>query len=369
MASSLSQADVAKLLAEPLPKVRAELAGKLALEIDNPRLTSTEFNLAEDIVRIMARDVEVSVRQALAESLRSAARMPHDVAVKLANDVESVSTPILTHSTILTDDDLTAIVHKGDETKHAAIAARPIVSEKVSEALIDKGSEKTVATLMSNNGAQISTPSMDKAVDRFAGSDTVKEKMVKRETLPTTVAERLVNMVSDNLQDYLVVHHEMSPTVAANLMLQSRERAVMSLAGQSNEKDLERMITQMHSNKRLTPSLVLRSVCTGDLLFFEVSMAVMANVPIVNARILIHDAGRLGLKSLYAKTSLPPRLLPAFRTAIDVISETPMEDRENGREVYSARVIERILTQYQDMGQDDMAYLVDKLGDLIGAAA
>ncbi|MBV8060605.1 MAG: DUF2336 domain-containing protein [Alphaproteobacteria bacterium] len=369
MASSLSQSDVAKLLAEPLPKVRAELASKLALEIDNPRMTSTELGLAEDIVRIMARDVEVSVRQALAESLRSAARMPHDVAVKLANDVESVASPILTYSSILTDEDLTAIVHKGDEAKHAAIASRAIVSEKVSEALIDKGSEKTVARLMENNGAVINTPSMNKAVDRFSESNLVKEKMVKRDTLPAVVAERLVTLVSDNLQDYLMVHHEMSPNIAANLVLQSRERAVMTLSGNSNEKDLERMLTQMHQNKRLTPSLVLRSVCMGDLLFFEVSMAVLANVPIVNARILIHDAGRLGLKSLYAKTSLPPRLLPAFRTAVDVISETLMVDEANGRDIYRARVIERILTQYQDMGQDDMAFLVDKLGDLINAHA
>ena len=64
MTSTLSQADVAKLLAEPSPHVRSELAGKLAQELDSPRLTEAELNLAQDIVRTMAKDVEVTVRQA-----------------------------------------------------------------------------------------------------------------------------------------------------------------------------------------------------------------------------------------------------------------------------------------------------------------
>ena len=39
--------------------MRAEVAAKLALEIDSPRLTEAELNLAQDIVGIMAKDVEV----------------------------------------------------------------------------------------------------------------------------------------------------------------------------------------------------------------------------------------------------------------------------------------------------------------------
>lgn len=369
MASSLSQADVAKLLAEPSPHVRAEVASKLAQELDSPRLTDAELKLAQDIVRVMAKDVEATVRQALSQSLRKAARLPHDVAIKLANDIESVALPILVHSQVLTDDDLAAIVQAGAATKQEAIAGRPQVSEKVSEALIASATEKAVATLMGNAGAKISDTSLNKAVDRFSQSDAVKEKMVKRESLPVTITERLVTLVSENLKDYLVSHHELSPGMATDLVLQSRERTVINISGGSTEKDLEKMVAQMHHNKRLTPSLVLRALCMGDIAFFEMAMAVMANVPIVNARILIHDAGRLGLKSLYAKTGLPSRLLPAVRVAIDVVHETPMDGGTHDRERYQARVIERVLTQFEDLGPEDIDYLLDKLGDVLTVAA
>ncbi len=369
MASTLSQNDVAKLLAEPSPEVRSELAGKLAVELDSPRLTESELVLAQDIVRIMAKDAETMVRKSLAESLRKAVRLPHDVALKLAQDVETVALPILEHSNVLTDDDLAEIVHSGAEGKQQAIASRSTVSEKVSEALIDKGGEKAVATLMGNVGAKIDDASLNKAVDRFAQSDVVKEKIVQRPTLPVAVSERLVAIVSDNLKDYLVSHHDMSPKMAANLVLQSRERAIIGLSGRSSEAELEKMVTQMHQSKRLTPSLILRALCIGDIAFFEMAMAVLANIPVVNARILIHDAGRLGLKSLYAKTNLPQRFLPAVRVAIDVVHETEMDGGEHDRERYQARVLERVLTQFEDFGSEDLDYLLDRLGDILNIAA
>jgi len=54
MASSLTQADVARLLVEPSPSARAEVADKLAREIDSVALTPVELSIAQDIVRIMA---------------------------------------------------------------------------------------------------------------------------------------------------------------------------------------------------------------------------------------------------------------------------------------------------------------------------
>ena len=367
--SNLTQADVARLLAEPSPDVRAELAGKLALHMDSPQLSEQELQLAQDIVRLMAKDVEVTVRSTLSQSLRNVTRLPHDVALKLANDVETVALPILLHSDVLTDDDLETIIKAGAATKQEAIAGRAVVSEKVSEALITDGGERVVATLIGNSGARIDEKGLTKAIDRFADSDTVKEKLVKRPSLPVTVTERLVTIVTDSLKDYLVSHHELSPAMAADLVMQSRERIVVNMSGASTQQDLEKLVAQMHQNKRLTPSLVLRALCMGDIAFFETSIACMANVPLTNARILMHDAGRLGLKSLYAKSGMPPRFLPAVRVAMDVVHETEMDGGEHDRERYRSRVIQRVLTQFEDLGAEDLDYLLERLGDMLTVAA
>ena len=103
--------------------------------------------------------------------------------------------------------------------------------------------------------------------------------------------------------------------------------------------------------------------------FFEMAMAVMAKVPVANARILIHDAGPNGLASLYERAGMPPRLLPAVRVAVDVVRGTEFDGGERDRERYRSRVITRILTQFEDLPQEDLDYLLDKLGDVLSVAA
>jgi uncharacterized protein (DUF2336 family) len=369
MVSTLSQQDVARLLADPSTDVRAEVAGKLAQEIDSPKLTAGELQMAQDIVRLMAKDAAVAVRSALSQSLRSAKRLPNDVAMRLADDVDAVALPILSDSSVLTDADLIAIVGRGSAAKQEAIAVRPNVSEEVSDALITTAGESAVTKLMKNATAQISDRSLGKAVDRFAASEAVKESMVLRQHLPVTVAERLVALVSEQLTDYLVSHHELSPAMATDLVMQSRERAIMQLRNDSGEADVVELVRQMHRNNRLTPMLVLRALCMGDMDFFAAALAVMAKVPLANARILIDDAGGNGLTSLYARAGLPERLLPAVRIAIDVVEGTSFDGGEHDIERYRARVIARILTQFEGFDRDDLDYLLDKLGDVLHAAA
>jgi uncharacterized protein (DUF2336 family) len=369
MASSLSQADVERLLAEPSASVRAEVAEKLAREIDSTALTEAELTLAHEIVRVMARDVETTVRQALSHSLRRAVRLPHDVAVKLAADVEDVALPVLTDSPVLTDADLVEIVRGGSAGKHTAIAERAALSETVSDALISHADEHAVAALMANAGAEIGEASLDKAVSRFEHSDNVKSRMVHRPKLPVTIAERLMVMVSERMQEWLVHHHNLPASLIADVMLQSRERATLSLSYGSNTHSLERLLKQMHRHGRLTPLLVLRAICIGDMAFFEAAMAVRAAIPVLNARILIQDAGSKGLASLYQKASMPPRLLAAVRVAVEVVCGTEFDGGERDLERYRSRVITRILTQFEDLPPEDLDYLLDKLSDVLGPAA
>lgn len=363
MTAHLTKDDVQRLLAEPSAEVRAEVATKLAQDIENPVLTEHETEMANEVVRLMAKDIEVSVRQALSQNLRKATRLPHDIAVQLANDIESVALPILQDSDVLTDQDLIDVISKGSEQKQEAIAERPKVSPIVSDAIIDNAGEKAVTKLMGNVGAEISDQGYDKAITRFEESEAVQEAIVKREQLPVTIAERLAMVVSEQLQEYLVSHHELSPSVAADLVLQSREKTVVEMASGSSEEEMLHLVAQMHNHKRLSPSIILRALCMGDLLFFESALSVRANIPLLNARILIHDGGMLGLKTLYERASMPANMMTVIAAALDVVHETEMDDENIER--YRAKVIERVLTQFEDVGSDDFDYLLNKLGDII----
>jgi uncharacterized protein (DUF2336 family) len=368
MASFLSQADVARLMAEPSAQMRAEVAGKLARDLDSPDLTEKEVRAAQDVVRIMAKDVEVAVRTALSRSLREATRLPHDVALLLASDVEAVALPILSNSLVLTERDLIELVRRGSAAKQAAIAGRPDVTEPLSAALVTIGDENAVTVLMRNTRAAISETSLSTAIERFPDSNDVKDSMVQREALPIAIAERLVVMVSDRLREYLVMHHKLPAKLATDIVLQSRERATLNLSSGAAGPDLNALVGQMYTSGRLTASLVLRALCIGDMAFFETAMAMMTGVKLENARILIHDRGRMGLASLYEKSGLSPDLFPAFRAAADVVDSTQFDGEPRDMERFRARVISLVLTQFEDFDQEDLDYLVAKLGDVLAAA-
>jgi hypothetical protein len=90
-------------------------------------------------------------------------------------------------------------------------------------------------------------------------------------------------------------------------------------------------------------------------------------VPINNARVLIHDAGSAGLTSLYGKSGLPERMLPAVRAAVEVLREVQFDGGERDHERYRSRVITRILTQFEEFPPEDLDFMLEKLGGSLTA--
>lgn len=367
---SLTEEDVARLLDDQSEGARAETAAKIARDFGTESLTESERNMAKEIFRLMVKDAEVRVREALALNLKDNPLLPHDVAVSLAEDVDSVALPILQFSEVLTDADLIEIVRSQGTAKQVAIAGRESVSENLSDALVETGNEDAVTTLVSNEGAEIRLASLQKVVDEMGDCESIQDAMVHRPKLPLTISERLLTVVSDHLREKLVNRPELSDKMATDLILQTRERAVISLSNTGNVDELQKLIWQLSDNGRLTPSLVLRALCMGDMAFFESAVAELANISILNVRTLIHDGGEKGLKALYEKTGLPMTHFPAALAAVEVARETEYDGGVKDRERYSRRMMERILTQYGDLGVDfdsnDLEYLLAKMNEMPG---
>ena len=82
----LRASDVERLLKDPIPERRSEIVTKVAAEFENSGLSEAERRLAVDILRAMASDAELMVRQSVATCVRCSKDLPHDVAIKLARD-------------------------------------------------------------------------------------------------------------------------------------------------------------------------------------------------------------------------------------------------------------------------------------------
>jgi uncharacterized protein (DUF2336 family) len=360
---TLSPADVERLLNDRSVQARADTVEKIAGNMDDKNFSATERAQAVEIFRILATDAEVLVRKTMAESLKSIPDLPHDIALSLANDIADVATPMLSYSEALSDEDLFEIISSKSDLHQMAVASRSSVSEAVSGKLAETGNEDVVATLMSNEGAEISEQTYAKVIEEFGENEKVNAPMAQRSKLPLTITEKLVTLVSDRLREHLVSHHEMSPDMATDLILESREKAMVGLLGDgADHKSLTNLIDQLYENDRLTSTIILRALCVGDVDFFENAMAKCADVPVSNVHILVNDPGGEGLARLCKKSGMSEGLQEIMRVALDVAREMDYDGNPGDRMRYRNSMIERVLTHFEErIGAEDVDYLISKV--------
>jgi uncharacterized protein (DUF2336 family) len=364
--SALTEEDIRTLVKGATADERAVAARKLCQSVaKSPALTEEDRQSAGEILRIMAADATELVRRALAETLKASPHVPRDVALKLARDVESVSLPILSFSPVFTDEDLVDIVRRGGPVRQLAVAQRPTLSRRVTGAIADRGSERSVAAACANDNADFAEDSLQRVIARFDTSERVLAAMAYRKVLPLSVSERLVQLVSEQVREHLVAHHSMGPGDALEIALGSAERATVDLVDQAGRAaDIRAFVAHLNHGKRLTASLLLRGLAHGHMTFFEWGVAELAGVPHHRTWLMIHDAGPLGLRAIYERAGLPARLFPAFRAAVDTFHSVEFDGGQRDVERFQERMLQRFLTQPQSAAKEDVDYLLDRMDQI-----
>ncbi|MDD3444974.1 MAG: DUF2336 domain-containing protein [Zavarzinia sp.] len=359
---TLTRGDLEALLADPSPERQAEATGKVAAAWRAGTLEPQARAAAEALFRAIARKAAVTVRATLSAVMKDAEDLPHDIAIKLASDVDHVALPVLEASSVLTDEDLLGLVLETSSAGLSAIAGRTVVSERLSDAVIARGDEGAVARLVRNPGAQLTEAALDRVADDHGRSPRVAEPLAGRGGLPSRVAAKLMAMVAEQLRNHLATRCAISDDQLADLILESRERATLMLPHGAGQ-DLESFITDLHRAGTLTPTLIMRALLTGDYLFFETALALRAGVPVANASALIADPGGGGIARLFAVAGMPEVQLPLARVALMAAEETELRDAPGARAHYRELVVERILTGFGDrVDTESVDYMITKIG-------
>ena len=367
MARKLSSEHIRQLTEDKTVEGRSAAAGGVAAEVASGELNETERTIALDIVSILTRDAAEQVRGAMVEHLRHCDFLPKDVALRIATDIESIATPFIEASDVLTDEDLLVLVASGEAARQVAIARRESVSPEVSDALISTGHEEAVHTLLNNPGADISVRSLHQALNAYKGNKTVEHLMIHREVLPLTVSARLIVGVSGVLRRRLITHHGLPPTLADELTRSGREGAlVKALEGEQRGTEVEKFAAHLHAQKRLSPTLLLRALCLGDLYFVESCFAAMTTMAVAEARGFLFEKGPGGLKIIYDRARLPLPLFRAFASIFEEINLIRARHPERGwRKEFTEQIVWRLVRDYKNDLPDDIEHVFNQLSRYI----
>ncbi len=354
--------DLRMLVKGETADLRTLAAHKLCRAIDRDDLTREELGRAQEILRLMARDATELVRRALAVTLKASPVLPHDVAMQLARDLDSIAIPVLNFSPAFREEDLLEIARYGSPARQSAIAKRHNLAPRIAGVLIEVGCEEAVASVCANDNTDLTESDLSTAISRFDQSQPVLSAIAYRKVLPLSVSERLIALVDDTLRDHLIAHHAVDPDLARQITSGARERATVDLVDQAERaSDIGAFVAHLNRNGRLTASLLLRALAQGQMGLFEWGIAELAGVPHHRTWLMIHDAGALGLKAIYERAGLPSRLFPAFRSGVDTFHAMNVDGGLRDRERFQERMLQRFLTQPQALPREDVDYLLDKM--------
>jgi uncharacterized protein (DUF2336 family) len=344
---ALTKSDVERLLNGPTPEARIETMSKLVRDIEAGELDDEERALAIDVLKCFAQDAEVAVREAVAWQVHNSPLLSDDLAVQLSQDIDRVAFPILRHAQGLSDQFLLRVVAEDNPNKHMAIASRTRVTAVVAHALVEGGNVTVISCLMHNPGAELAEPTLTKAIDRFGGYRHISNAIALRPDLSVAMVERLIAFVSTNIRSTLVKAHDLAPELVDRLVSNARDAATMQLLRPllKNSDDARRTALWLHSNGRVSMSLLFRALCAGDIQLFTASLAARADVAVETARTLAWDDGPLGLRALFRRAMFPSTIEAPFRVAIRVAKEMMFEGGDQRRDTFQSEVIARVFEE------------------------
>ena len=174
-------------------------------------LTGRELDLAFEILRLLVGKVEVNIRRHIADYLAERSDAPRDLIRRLAKDEIAVAYPILSHSTVLANEDLVAIVDECSLRHRQAIAVRPHISQAVTDRLVARDEIEVLTTLICNESADISERSMEHLVERSLEIESFREPLAHRKEMTGAMARRMYIWAGDALREFIIDSFDVDP--------------------------------------------------------------------------------------------------------------------------------------------------------------
>ncbi len=248
-----------------------------------------ERAVIENVARMLAQDVATQVREALAFELRTCPYLPHDLAAKIASDVEDVAGPFLASTMVFSDSQLAGLVPHLEEHAHVTLARRKDIGTSTCEALVTFGSEKSVSYLVRNEAAPLNEKVLSKVVQRFPERQTLMDQLSARPELPISVVSQIIDKVSDKYRCLLEGQYGLTSDVSDNLMRTAASKTVWNMIENASEKQIHNYVGDLRAQKRLSVDLMLDMAERGSIAFLASALAYRSGLTLSTAKEMLHS--------------------------------------------------------------------------------
>jgi uncharacterized protein (DUF2336 family) len=304
-----------------------------------PMLSERERSLMRDILQRLTHDVEMAIRITLAEHLADDPTAPLDLITLLCDDTIEVARPIILRSRRLSDHDLLAFIAEAGIAHQAACAERPNIGEPVCDALARVDAEPVLVALVRNATAKIASGTFETLVEKSRRIATLQEPLVRRKDLPSPLATKMCEWVSEALKGHIAQTHPFAFETFSHAANQARMDVQAGQAAKSAEGG-RKLIEKLGAAGQLKAGFLLRVLHQGQMELFELAFAKMLELSQDDMKRVLYDSGArpialacraVGIDRCVFSTvfnlsrgarRIAARLTPAERTEVERVFDT-----------------------------------------------
>jgi len=287
---------LAARLVELLPGISSEKHSKL-------------YAYAVQALGVLAQDEILNIRRALSTALKDYAKAPPKIVGQLARDIErEVAEPVLRFCLAVSDNDLLDILGEHPEPwVISTIAERPVVSDKVSDAVIETGDIPANKALIHNNGARLTKGLLQKIIEKSRDVPELQEDIVTRKDLSYDLAQKIAGFVSDSVLKILEDRKDFDKETSKEIAALVKRR--MEFHSQSAPYETpESKVARYSKSGKLDSNIIQDALAWQDKDFVLLGMSKLAAIHPIIAEKMLGSGSAKSVLALCWKAKLPVRL-------------------------------------------------------------
>lgn len=317
---------------------------------------------ADDLIQLFMLfldDPSSNVRAEMARILAHCDDASASIIGALAQDIPAVAEPVWRHSAVLTADELLHAARNGDPIIRQAIASRDDLEEETVLALAETAAASAVLALLENADVIIGPGLLHEIAVRLGDDPAIRAHLLRDDDLLPHTRQMLVRHLSSSLFALAEEKSWCGSDRIRAVANDSANRVTIDIAMATNAELMGDYVSHLRQSGQLTAALLLRSICTGNAVFFEHSIAQLAGVSLARVQSIIDDGKATAFRSLYHSSGLAENAYPIFLAAMSVWKQLGAVELEAdvSEAALSSVAIDGILERVEKTARVDPALL------------
>jgi uncharacterized protein (DUF2336 family) len=303
----------------------------------------------------LAVDEHREVRMILAEELVSVRHVHADLMFCIIAGEDGIALPFLRHTPALNPWHMMAILRVGDEARAVTVARRPDITDEAAAYIIKSSALPVVLAMMDNECVELDGQDTQILYARLGQNGDLVDRLLARPDLPLDIRLTQAKRAATRMRQLMAERSWLAAHDASELVADAEDVAVLEVLVAAEPAALMKGVAFLASKNLLTPALLLRAACLGEMRVVEASLAHLSGYAPQRAAGYMYARNGSGMKSLVGKCGLPVICNGLLLAFADVVVEARDEGIVLRRDSFGRRLLEALMTRYESVGPQERA--------------